>query len=244
MEIKWALVLALQVLVASAEVIKEGSTCTVTPISAFDEALERRNLQLRESNTAGNAELLRARQAVDDTPQILDAFEQCGQDGSIVFQEGTFYIRQVMDTTNLRNVSIDIYGTFEWPADDLQYWIRNTFSVEYSGLHTSWLLGGSDITMRGHSRALFFGNGQVWIDENKNGSNRQGRPINLTIWRATNVLIDGITWRQSQFWHTFVAYSQNVTMTNLDMNTTSNSQWSSVNTDGTDTVCEPRRLLN
>src|SRR5690606_16431756 len=71
--------------------------------------------------------------------------------------------------------------------------------------------------------------------ENRDGNNRQGRPINLTIWRATNVLVDGITWRQSQFWHTFVAYSQNVTMTNLDMNTTSHSQWSAVNTDGVDT---------
>lgn len=34
---------------------------------------------------------------------------------------------------------------------------------------------------------------------------------------------------------TFVAYSENITMTNLDMNSTSNSQWSTVNTDGTDT---------
>lgn len=35
--------------------------------------------------------------------------------------------------------------------------------------------------------------------------------------------------------HTFVAHSENVTMTNLDMNSTSNSQWKTVNTDGTDT---------
>ena len=34
--------------------------------------------------------------------------------------------------------------------------------------------------------------------------------------------------------HTFVAYSQNVTMTNLDMNATSSSQYSTVNTDGFD----------
>jgi hypothetical protein len=34
--------------------------------------------------------------------------------------------------------------------------------------------------------------------------------------------------------HTFVAYSQNITMTNLDMNATSNSQYNTVNTDGFD----------
>ncbi len=35
--------------------------------------------------------------------------------------------------------------------------------------------------------------------------------------------------------HTFIAHSQNITMTNMDMNATSNSQYKTVNTDGTDT---------
>lgn len=39
----------------------------------------------------------------------------------------------------------------------------------------------------------------------------------------------------SQFWHTFVAHSQNVTMTNLHMNTYSSNSQSSQNTDGTNT---------
>jgi hypothetical protein len=207
---------------ASAAVVKEGSVCTVTPLST--------------TVTVRDDVLGVKRQArVDDTPQILDAFKKCGQDSSIVFQPGTYNIRQVMETTSLRNVSVDIYGKFVWSADNLQYWIANTLPVTAFSLSTAWKLGGKDISVRGHGQALFDGNGQVWIDENKDGSNRKGRPINLTIWRATNVFIDGITWRQSQFWHTFVAYSQNVTMTNLDMSTTSNSRWSTVNTDGVDT---------
>lgn len=189
-----------------AEVVKEGSTCTVTPLGSGD-----------------------------DTPQIKKAFQQCATDSRIVFQEGTYNIRQVMEFLNLRNVSIDIYGKFLWSADNLQYWIANTLPVTYAGLYTAWKLGGTDIALRGHGKALFDGNGQVWIDENRNGNNRRGRPINLTLWRATNVLVDGITWRQSQFWHTFVAHSKNVTMTNLDMKTVSNSQWNTVNTDGVDT---------
>jgi galacturan 1,4-alpha-galacturonidase len=215
---------------ASAEMVKIGATCTVTPNTApSTNALDSRD------PGAWTTPVDKRQTRPDDTPMILSAFKQCGQNGAIVFEEGVYNIRQVMDTTGLRNVTIDIYGTFVWSADNLQYWISNTFSVTYAGLHTGWLLGGTDIVMRGHGKALFNGNGQVWIDENRDGSNRQGRPINLTIWRATNVLIDGITWRQSQFWHTFVAYSQNVTMTNLDMNTTSNSRWSAVNTDGVDT---------
>ncbi|KAK4206559.1 putative glycoside hydrolase family 28 protein [Rhypophila decipiens] len=153
------------------EVVQAGSVCTVTPLGASS----------------------------DDTPQIKRAFSQCSKDSQIIFQEGTYNIRQVKEFTNLKN------------------------------------LCGTDIALRGHRKALFDGNVQAWIDENRGGSNRKGRPINLTIWRVTNVFVDGITWRQSQFWHTFVAYSKNVTMTDLDMRTRSNSQWSAVNTDGIDT---------
>ncbi|KAK3327514.1 polygalacturonase-like protein [Cercophora scortea] len=173
--------------------------------------------------------------AVDDTPQILDAFKQCGTDGTVIFSEGTFNIRQVMNTTALRNCSIEIHGTFVWPADNIQYWLSHSYSVTYAGRSTAWLFGGRDVSMRGFGKALFNGNGQVWIDQNKNAGNQNGRPISLTIWKGTNIFIDGITWRQAQFWHTFVAHSQNVTMTNLDMNTTSHSQYKAVNTDGVDT---------
>ena len=165
---------ALNLPLAAAEVTKDGSTCTVTPLGSGD-----------------------------DTPQIKKAFQQCATDSRIIFQEGTYNIRQVMEFTNLQNVSIDIFGKWVWSADNLQYWIANTLPVEYAGLHTGWKLGGTDIQLRGHGKALFDGNGQVWMDENRGGSNRKGRPINLTIWKAKNVLVDGITWRQSQFWHSF-----------------------------------------
>ncbi len=172
---------------------------------------------------------------VDDTPQILEAFKQCGHEGRIVFTEGTYNIRQVMNTTGLRNVDIDLLGTFVWSGDNIQYWLSHSFSVTYAGRSTAWLVGGTNISMRGYGKALFNGNGQIWIDQNRGQGNQNGRPISLTIWHGTNVLVDGITWRMAQFWHTFVAHSQNVTMTNLDMNTRSSSQYSAVNTDGTDT---------
>ncbi|KAB5575626.1 polygalacturonase-like protein [Coniochaeta sp. 2T2.1] len=173
---------------------------------------------------------------IDDTPQILSAFKQCGKDGTIIFTEGVFNIRQVMNTTDLSNCDIEIHGTFLWSADNIaSYWLRSTYSVTYAGRSTAWLFGGRNVSMRGFGKALFDGNGQAWIDQNRGGSNQNGRPISLTVWRGTNIYIDGLTWRQAQFWHTFIAHSQNVTMTNLDMNTTSHSQWSAVNTDGTDT---------
>lgn len=175
---------------------------------------------------------LAPRQQVDDTPALLDAFKRCGTNGKVIMVEGTFNIRQVMNTTALRNCDIDILGKLVWSADNIQYWLRSSFGVTYAGRSTAWLLGGVNVSMRGYGKALFDGNGQIWIDQNKDQSNQNGRPISLTVWRGTNIYIDGITWRMAQFWHTFVAHSQNVTMTNLDMSTWSNSQYKAVNTDG------------
>ncbi|KAH6899456.1 exo-rhamnogalacturonase B [Coprinopsis sp. MPI-PUGE-AT-0042] len=168
----------------------------------------------------------------DDTPRILDVFKRCQTNASITLTEGFWYIGQVMDTISFRDVEINLLGRFEW-STDIQYWLRSSINVTYSQRSTAWRLGGSNIKLLGHKKALFFGNGQTWYDQNQDKGNQPGRPISLTVWRGTNVLIDGITWRQPQFWHTFVAYSENVEMTNLDMNATSATRWSTVNTDGT-----------
>lgn len=155
----------------------------------------------RRSSSSNNKDLGAQVQTVqprqsqpDDTPQILDAFKQCGQDGTIILREGTYHIRQVMDLTNLRNVSVEIHGTLIWSADNLSYWRQASPEVTYAGRQTAVRLGGRDIAVRGFGKALFDGNGQAWIDLAAGASNFQGRPISLTVWYGTNVLIDGITW--------------------------------------------------
>ncbi len=47
----------------------------------------------------------------DDSSAILEAFDRCSQDSIIVFENGTYHIEQVMNTTGLRNVKIDMHGT-------------------------------------------------------------------------------------------------------------------------------------
>jgi galacturan 1,4-alpha-galacturonidase len=162
-----------------------GSTCTVTPLAS----------------TGGKEP--------DDVPQILQAFKQCGTNGKIVLTEGLFHMGTIMDTLSFNNVDIEIHGTLRW-SSDIQYWLRNSLPVTYSARSTAWRLGGTDIRLRGFGKALFDGQGQLWYDENKGQSNQNGRPISLTLWHAKNVLVDGITWRQSQFWrkYSFVIFSQ------------------------------------
>lgn len=48
---------------------------------------------------------------VDDSAAILDAFAQCGQNGHILFQNTTYHIERVMNTTGLKNCTVDIRGT-------------------------------------------------------------------------------------------------------------------------------------
>ncbi len=59
--------------------------------------------------------------SIDDTPQILQAFRTCGKDGRIVFTEGTYNLRQVMNTTDLSNCDIEIHGKWIWSGDNIQY---------------------------------------------------------------------------------------------------------------------------
>jgi galacturan 1,4-alpha-galacturonidase len=166
-----ALQLWLLATTALAGMTKNGSVCTVTPSGSKD-----------------------------DSPALMDAFKQCGQNGKIDVTAGDYSIAKVMDVLDLKNCDISIRGKLTW-SDDIQYWVRNSISVTYSARSTAWRLGGENFTVQGHGQALFFGNGQKWYDVNKSGSNMAGRPISLTLWKAKNVWIDGITWRQSQFWY-------------------------------------------
>ena len=149
---------------------KTGSLCTVTPSGSKD-----------------------------DSPYIMDAFKQCGQNGQIEITEGDYTIAKVMDVLNLKNCDISIRGKLTW-SDDINYWTKNSISVTYSQRSTAFRLGGDTFSIRGYGKALFNGNGQKWYDVNKNGSNMAGRPISLTLWKAKNAFVDGITWRQTQFW--------------------------------------------
>ena len=94
----------------------------------------------------------------DDTPNILLAFEKCGKDASIVFTEGTFHIKQVMNTTNLVNCNVSLYGEMIW-SSDLPYWLSHSIDVVYQNQSTAWLFGGTNVTFRGHGRGKFNGQG-------------------------------------------------------------------------------------
>ena len=62
-------------------------------------------------------------------------------------------------------------------------------------------------------------------------SHQPGRPIAMKFITSTNLLIDGLTWLQPQFWASFISHSENRTMTDISVNATSDNGNSTVNTD-------------
>ena len=90
-----------------AYVVNNGTTCYVYPES-----------------------LVYSGQPVDDTPSILQAFDLCGINGSVVFTDDTFYVDQVMNTTNLLNCNVGVYGTLIW-STNIPYWLSHSISVVY-----------------------------------------------------------------------------------------------------------------
>ena len=85
----------------------------------------------------------------NDAYQILDAFKQCGKDGEVIFREGTYNIRSVMNTTTLQNCSVEIHGKFVWSVDNIQYWMAWGHSVGYAGRSTVWLPDGRVVLIAG-----------------------------------------------------------------------------------------------
>lgn len=47
----------------------------------------------------------------DDAPAIIEAFRECGQDATVIFEPTTYHINSVMNITWLQNVKIDLQGT-------------------------------------------------------------------------------------------------------------------------------------
>lgn len=65
----------------------------------------------------------------DDAPAIREAFQRCHEDSHIVFENTTYYIHTVLNTTGLRNVDVEVLGTLMWDNSDINYWRNNSLYV-------------------------------------------------------------------------------------------------------------------
>ncbi|KAK2769630.1 exo-rhamnogalacturonase b [Colletotrichum kahawae] len=171
----------------------------------------------------------------DDTPAILVAFDECKTDGHITFENVTYHIGQVMKTTELNNVKIDIKGTLLW-SKNTTYWLENSLPIGYQNQTTAWVLGGKHLDVNGFGYGTFDGNGQTWYDLVKGESNYPNRPHALLVDRAEDSVFEGLRFVQAQMWTVTITRSKRVLLQDIYVNNTSSNRNPARNTDGANTM--------
>ncbi|KAK2606875.1 hypothetical protein N8I77_005598 [Diaporthe amygdali] len=172
----------------------------------------------------------------DDAPAIIQAFRECGQDATVIFEPTTYHVNSVMNITWLNNVKVDLQGTLSW-GTNISYWLNHSMPVGYQNQSTAFILGGDKVTVEGHGHGTFDGNGDDWyrfIRRQPNTSNYPGRPHAITFNGLTNSVVRGVRFLRSQMWTMSIIHSHNNTFDSIFINNTGNSVQSS-NTDGADT---------
>ncbi|KAI2998861.1 CAZyme family GH28 [Aspergillus niger] len=194
---------------------KNGTTCTVIPL--------------------GNGQ--------DDVPNILSAVDECGQTsgGRVVLPAPyTYRINQRM-TTHLTDSRLEIGGTLLF-SDDIDYWVNNSYRVDFQNQSSAWRITGHDYVVDGGPRqGGVDGNGQLWYTWAKGGSNVFGRPMPVHVFESTRATLRNLAIRQPQFWAVLVDSSSHINLDNFYVNATNHDssvspegEWVQ-NTDGIDT---------
>ncbi|KAL1857444.1 hypothetical protein Daus18300_010417 [Diaporthe australafricana] len=181
----------------------------------------------------------------DSAPAIIEAFEKCGHNdaanrGKVVFINETYTIKTVMDTTGLTNVDVDHQGTLLWDQN-ITYWLDSSLPVGYQNQSSAWLFGGEGVRWDGHGYGTLDGNGQVWYDYINGTNNYPGRPHSITYTGVRDTVIENLRFVQSQMWTMTIIHAENVLLENIYVNSTDlehpvGFDFSSLNTDGADTV--------
>lgn len=172
----------------------------------------------------------------DDAPAIMDALNnRCNSNSFVIFPGPVYNIQTNMTTLDLHNVVIHQFGRFLW-STDIDYWLSVSMPVGFQNQSTVWYFGGNNVVWDGWGVGTLDGNGQVWYDWAKSQGNLAHRPMNINFRTLTNSVIRRLRFVQSQMWTMAITYSQHVDLDDIYVNSTSTSQWSTLNTDGCDTI--------
>ncbi|KDR77161.1 hypothetical protein GALMADRAFT_433038 [Galerina marginata CBS 339.88] len=179
----------------------------------------------------------------DDTDQVEAAIAKCGQFGTTSFAAGSYNITRKM-TWNLVSSRVELNGLLSFQPD-IQFWLNanNTYRVVFIQNQASWfVVTGSNFVIDAHNTGGIQGNGQPWWSyfQTHARADGDGRPISLTVWKATGGTIKNFLIQSPPFWSTAVAQSTNVVMDGMFINATNEDPLyigknAVPNTDGIDT---------
>ncbi|KAJ7062368.1 pectin lyase fold/virulence factor [Mycena amicta] len=164
----------------------------------------------------------------DDSPQLLTAMQTCST--VVVPTTTTLNISTRLNMTGLTNKHLNLQGTMRFNPN-IAYWTANGFPFTFQTQITFWIFGGTNLILDGGG--TLDGAGQAWYDAFAKNSTLL-RPITLTLFQATNVLVQNIKFLNSPEWFNLVNEGKNVTYNNVTMNAASTSSNGAANTDGWD----------
>ncbi|KAL9071900.1 MAG: hypothetical protein Q9157_005306 [Trypethelium eluteriae] len=176
----------------------------------------------------------------DDSPAIIQAFQDCGKGGQITFSANTtYYVQTVLQLHNLSNVQIDFLGTILF-STDVRYWIQHGSYYHFQNISIAMEFSGEYITIDGHSQGVIDGQGQVWYDLALGVGGLFGRPIPFSLRNANHSIARNLEIKQSGKWNFVIIESHNITADNIFISSTSDDFQANPgnlgNTDGFDTL--------
>ncbi|KAK4158695.1 pectin lyase-like protein [Cladorrhinum sp. PSN259] len=134
----------------------------------------------------------------DDVPQILAAFRDCNNGGTVVFPEGETYSIATRLNPVIHDVTIDWRGTWLL-SDDLAYWRANSYPIAFQNHHGGFVISGERIRIDGHGTGGINGNGNAWYNAEK-ANTQPGRPMPFLFWNVSDVTVEHFSVKDSPLW--------------------------------------------
>lgn len=147
-----------------------------------DPVLPRTNGKRCEVKALGNQQ--------DDVPNLLAAFEDCNDGGTVVFPESeNYWIAQRLNPV-LKDVTIEWRGVWTL-SDNLTYWRdpNNTYPIHFQNHHSAFTITGDHIHINGYDTGGLFGNGNAWYNSEQ-AVTQPVRPMNFVLWNASEVIVE------------------------------------------------------
>jgi galacturan 1,4-alpha-galacturonidase len=126
----------------------------------------------------------------DDVPNILHAFKECNNGGTVVFPEGeNYWIAQRLNPI-LSHITVEWRGVWTL-SDNLTYWrdVNNTWPIFFQNHHAAFVLTGDHIHIDGYNTGGLYGNGNAWYDAEQSVT-QPVRPMNFVWWNASEVFLE------------------------------------------------------
>ncbi|CAJ2502305.1 Uu.00g096990.m01.CDS01 [Anthostomella pinea] len=170
----------------------------------------------------------------DDVPSILQAFDDCGSGGDVIFPEDQNYYIATRLNPVVDDVRISWRGQWTF-SPDLDYWRNNAYPVAFQNHRAGFVLTGHHIYIDGYGTGGINGNGDVWYTTEA-GDTQPGRPMPFVFWNVSDVTVKNFFVKQPPLWSINIMNGTDMAFDNIYCNATATqAPWGSnwvQNTDG------------